>query len=225
MPRRNRLDKAGLIYHVFNRGFEGKKIFRKAKDFEVFIQRLGEGLERYPVEMYAYCLMPTHWHLVLRPKKDRQMGDFMRFVAATHAQRYLVTHKTEDEGKLYQSRFKSFIVQDNEYFLDVCRFVESNGLRAKKSKKAEDYKYGSLYRSVQKPKLEPQFLAPWPVKKPPRWTAKVNAKFDPDQLAELQTCVKRDRPYGDPKWRKRMANKFDLWSTINPMGRPPKSAK
>lgn len=225
MPRRNRLDKAGLTYHVLNRGFEGKKIFRKAKDYEVFIERIGEGLERYPVEMYAYCLMPTHWHFVLRPKKDRQMGEFMRFVTATHAQRYQVNYQTEDEGQLYQSRFKSFIIQDDDHFLDVCRFVESNGVRGKKAKKAEEYKYGSLFRSVQKPKLEPQFLSTWPVKKPPRWTAKVNAKFDPDQLAALQECVKRDRPYGDPKWVKRMANKFDLWSTIRPMGRPPKNAK
>ncbi len=70
MPRQKRSDEAGVVYHALNRGNDRKTIFKKPEDYDAFIRILDEGLLKYPVELFSFCLMPNHWHLVLRPKKD-----------------------------------------------------------------------------------------------------------------------------------------------------------
>jgi putative transposase len=66
MPRPKRADEAGCIYHALNRGNARATIFHKDEDYEAFERILAEGLERYAVELLAYCLLPNHWHFVRR---------------------------------------------------------------------------------------------------------------------------------------------------------------
>jgi len=129
MPRQKRLDVAGGIYHALNRGNAREEIFHKPEDFAAFERVLGEGLERYDVQLFAYTLMPNLWHLVVRPQKDCEMGRMLRWVTATHTQRYHSHYHNAGEGHLYQARFKSFPIKDDEHFLTVCRYVERNPCR------------------------------------------------------------------------------------------------
>ena len=108
MPRQKRADEGGLIYHALNRGNARQTIFRKAEDYEAFLRVLAEGLQRYPVELFSFTLLPNHWHMVLRPSEDGLMGRMLRWVTATHTQRYHAHYHTSGEGHLYQARFKSF---------------------------------------------------------------------------------------------------------------------
>ena len=73
MPSSKRADEAGGIYHALNRGNARREIFHKDADYEAFLRTLDEGLRRYPVQLFSFCLMPNHWHLVLRPQKDGAM--------------------------------------------------------------------------------------------------------------------------------------------------------
>ena len=75
MPRQRRSDVAGVIYHALNRGNRRMRIFEKEADYEAFIRVLHEGLAKYSVELFAFTLMPNHWHLVLRPGKDGECVD------------------------------------------------------------------------------------------------------------------------------------------------------
>jgi len=70
MPRAPRADEAGGLYHALNRGNLRAEIFHKEEDYAAFERILGEGLKIHDVELYAYQLMPNHYHLVLRPMKD-----------------------------------------------------------------------------------------------------------------------------------------------------------
>ncbi|WP_207399381.1 transposase, partial [Bremerella alba] len=70
MPRQKRADEGGSIYHALNRGNARQALFHKEEDYEAFLRVLGEGLRRYPVELFALTLMPNHWHLILRPEQD-----------------------------------------------------------------------------------------------------------------------------------------------------------
>ena len=70
MPRQKRADEAGGIYHALNRGNQRQTIFHKEGDYEGFLRVLARGLELYPVELFAYVLMPNHWHMVLSPRED-----------------------------------------------------------------------------------------------------------------------------------------------------------
>src|ERR1700687_3177043 len=130
MPRTRRLIEADGIYHVINRGNGKQRIFRKDEDFQAFLKVLAEGLNRYPIEMLAYCVLSNHWHLLLRPTTDSAISKFLAWVTVTHARRYHQHYKTPGRGPVDQGRYKSFPVQDDEHFLTVARYIEANALRA-----------------------------------------------------------------------------------------------
>ena len=93
----------------------------------------------------AYCLMPNHFHLVLWPTADGQLSRFMQWLSMTHAQRRHAHRHSAGRGHLYQSRFKSFVIQEDGHFLSVCRYVERNAVRANLVKRAERWRWGSLW--------------------------------------------------------------------------------
>jgi putative transposase len=220
MPRQKRADEAGSIYHALNRGNARQTIFHKDEDYEAFLRVLGEGLERYPVELFSLILMPNHWHMVLRPSEDGLMGRMLRWVTATHTQRYHAHYHTAGEGHLYQARFKSFPVADDNHFLVVCRYVERNPLRANLVQRAEDWRYGSLWRWTQMVEPTPKLLSPWPIPRTPNWIERVNQPLSEQELAALRECVGRGRPYGHPDWTAGVAQRTGLGYTLRPRGRP-----
>lgn len=218
MPRRKRVDEAGAIYHALNRGNGRQTIFHKDEDYEAFLRTLSEGLERYPVELFSFCLMPNHWHLVVRPRGDGQMGRMLRWVTATHTQRYHAHYHTSGDGHLYQSRFKSFPIQDDEHFLVVCRYVERNPLRAGLVTRAERWRYGSLRHWLEKP--DPMLLSKWPMRRSADWVKRVNQPLSEKEREAVRVSVQRERPFGDEAWTEAIADRLGLWSTIRPRGRP-----
>jgi len=119
---------ADQIFHALNRGNARNNIFFKDGDFEAFERVIKEGLERYPVDLMAYQWMSNHWHMVLLPQENKAMSAFLGWVTMTHTQRYHAHNKTAGYGHVYQGRYKSFPVQDDDYFFTVCRYVERNAL-------------------------------------------------------------------------------------------------
>ena len=113
MPRPLRADYGGQIYHALNRGNARGDLFFKEGDFEAFERVIWEGLQKYPVDLFAYQWMHNHWHMVLSPQKDKAMSAFLGWVTMTHTQRYHAHNKTTGYGHLYQGRYKSFPVQDD----------------------------------------------------------------------------------------------------------------
>lgn len=118
---------------MINRGNARVTIFRKPEDYAAFEHILAVGIARYPCQILAYQLMTNHWHFVLRPTEDGGMSNFLRWISLTHTMRLHAHYQTAGEGHVYQGRFKSFPVQDDEHFLAVCRYVERNALRAPRS--------------------------------------------------------------------------------------------
>ena len=223
MPRQPRVDNAGMIYHALNRGNRRQTIFHKDADYEAFIRVLAEGLGKYAVEIFAFTLMPNHWHLVLRPARDGQMGALLRLVTATHTLRYHAHYHTRGEGHLYQARFKSFPIQSDEHFSVVCRYVERNPVRAKLVDSAKLWPFGSLCRWNQTSEPEPTVLSPWPIRRLPNWNRRVDAALSAKELAEVRTCVERGRPFGDQAWVENVADRHSLWHTLRPPGRSRKA--
>lgn len=223
MPRQKRADEAGAIYHALNRGNRRQTIFQKAGDYEAFLRVLSQGLEKYPVELFSFVLMPNHWHLVLRPTQDGGMGRLLRWVTATHTLRYHAHYHTSGEGHLYQARFKSFPVESDSHFLVLCRYAERNPLRAGLVARAEDWEYSSLWEWLNKPR-ERQLLSPWPIPRTANWVERVNQALTGKELAAVQTCVERGRPFGGDAWVQKVAQRAGLDYTLRPIGRPRKSS-
>jgi len=222
MPRQKRLDEAGVTYHAINRGNARMTIFHKPEDYDAFIRIVAEGLERYQVELFSFTLMPNHWHFVLRPGQDGEMGRLLRWVTATHSLRYHGHYHTRGYGHIYQARFKSFPVQNDAHFYALCRYVERNPVRAKLVAKAELWPHGSLYRWNHLSESVPNVLSSWPVPRLPNWNERVNNPLTDQELKALRNCVNRGQPYGDTQWTENIVEKHGLWYTLRPVGRPKK---
>ncbi|MEX0654234.1 MAG: transposase [Phycisphaeraceae bacterium] len=241
MPRRPRQCPPGHVYHVLNRGVGRMTLFEDEADYAAFERVLMRTRERVPeVELFAWCLMPNHWHLLVRPKRAGGPGalsEFMRLLTVTHSQRWHAHRRSAGTGPLYQGRFKSFPMQTEGHFLTVARYVERNPLRAGLvgSGRAQDWRWSSLAARRARGEAERQaLLSPWPVRgepgrpgvgrwrEPRGWLAKVNRAESPAELEALRLSVQRGRPYGDEAWVEKVAAKLDLGSTLRPRGRPRK---
>ncbi|NQT39472.1 MAG: transposase [Planctomycetes bacterium] len=86
MPQRARSIQGGLVYHILNRANARMKLFEKDEDYAAFERVLEEAYAREPLRVLAYCVMPSHWHMVVWPKRgaDKQVSDFFRWLTVTH---------------------------------------------------------------------------------------------------------------------------------------------
>ncbi|HEV3121396.1 MAG TPA: transposase, partial [Isosphaeraceae bacterium] len=195
-------------------------LFDKPADYEAFQRVIEEAVERTKVRLLSYCVMPTHWHLLVWPRRDGELSDVMRWLTVTHAQRWHAQRQTSGTGPIYQGRFKSFPVQSNEHFLTVARYVERNAVRAKLVARAEDWRWSSLWRRLHRSTLPEGFLSRWPVAMPQDWVRRVNRALTAGELEALRRSVRRGQPYGSDRWVRSAAQRLGLESTLRPQGRP-----
>jgi len=205
------------------------EIFEKENDYRAFEALLAETLARFRMRLLAYGLMPNHWHLVLCPREDGDLGRFMQRLTTTHVRRWHLHRHSVGHGHLYQGLYKSFPIQQDEHFLTVCRYVERNALRANLVQRAEDWPWSSLalwrMTPAQIAREGKPALADWPVERPRQWLRIVNQPQSPAEEEALRRAVQRGRPFGGPTWQKQAATRLRLESTLRPRGRPRKQRK
>jgi putative transposase len=210
---------------VLNRANGRQELFRKDADYEAFERVLSIARQRFGVGIYAYCVMPNHWHLVLGPKGDGELSRFTGWLTLTHTQRWHAHYHTVGTGHLYQGRFKSFPVEKDDHFLTLCRYVERNALRAKLARRAEDWRWCSLWRRERGDEEAKALLSDWPVATPKNWLQWVNEAQTAGELEALRRSVQRGLPFGKEGWVKRTVRQLGLETTTRPRGRPKKSEK
>ncbi len=136
MPRQPRLDIPGLVHHVMARGIEGREIFHDDKDRQGFLKRMAEAVSKPGgPRLYAWALMSNHFHLLLRPGEGL-LSPMMRRLMTGHAVTYNLRHKRQ--GHLFQNRYKSIVVEEETYFLELVRYIHLNPVRAGIVKNAEE---------------------------------------------------------------------------------------
>ncbi len=220
MPRRARVTPGGLVYHVLNRTVAGLPLFRKEGGYEAFERIMIEAQQRSPLRILAWCLMRNHWHFVVWPREEGEVTAYFRWLAHTHAMRWHVAHNTVGRGHLYQGRFKTFPIQEDEHLLIACRYVERNAMTARAVKRAEDWRWGSLWARRQGSEPLKGILSDWPVARPRNWLALVNEPMSEKELEGMQISIARNRPYGDENWQQTQAKRLGLLHTFRSEGRP-----
>lgn len=225
MPRHARQTPAGYVYHALNRATARLKLFRKPTDYNAFLRVFDEALERHPIRVLGYCLMPTHWHLVLWPSTDRELSSFLRWLTLTHSVRWHKHYHTTGSGHVYQNRFKAFPVAEDDHLLTVLRYVERNALRAGLVERAEDWLWSSLACRLQGGEIAERRLTPWPVPFPAAWLQHVNRAQTEAELEAVRLSVARGRPYGSAGWVTATVRELGLESSLRPRGRPRKQAE
>ncbi|MFH1259209.1 MAG: transposase [Elusimicrobiota bacterium] len=147
MPRKPRIDRPGLLYHIMVRGIERREIFKDDNDREDFVGRLKKSLEWSGAKCYAWTLMPNHLHLLIKTG-EKPLNRIMRKILTGYAVNFNIRYKRA--GHLFQNRYKSIIVEEEAYLLDLVRYIHLNPIRAKIVKdlrELEGYKwsgYGTI---------------------------------------------------------------------------------
>lgn len=221
MPRVARTAPGGLVFHVLNRGNDRAPLFSGGGDYDAFERVMLRTAELVPMRLLTYCLMPTHWHLLLWPYGDRDLGAYMHRLTTTHVRRWRLFRHSVGVGHVYQGTFKSFPVQTDAHLLTVCRYIERNALRAGLVGRAEHWRWSSAWirarRAVDPAKPH---LADMPIAHPANWLDFVNAPLTAAELEEVRLCVRRGRPYGEAGWQVHTARQLGLQATLRPRGRP-----
>jgi REP-associated tyrosine transposase len=177
--------------------------------------------QRVPMRILAWCMMPNHWHLALWPRGDGDLSELMRWTTVTHTQRWHAAHRTSGTEPLYQGRFKSFPIQEDDHLLTVLRYVERNALRANLVERPEPWRWSSLWHRVHG---VAGVVDNGPVPLPRDGLRRVRSPQTEAELAALRRSVVRSAPCGEDSWQARTANRLGLQSTMRPQGRPWKTS-
>ena len=156
------------------------------------------------------------------PTRRGELTAFMQWLTHTHTMRWHTHYQTLGSGHLYQGRFKSFPVAEDGHFFAVVRYVERNALRSNLVKRAENWRWSSLWRRQHSGTQPVIPLADWPLPMPSDWLAIVNRPETEAELAALRQSVNRSAPFGNPDWQKQIARRYNIEYTLRPRGRPKK---
>ena len=140
MSRQARKRAESGIYHVMFRGIDRQLIFEEEQDYLFLLEIIGECKEICNFELYAYCLMGNHVHLLLKTLDD-SLETIMKRIAGRYVYWYNIKYKRI--GHLFQDRFKSEPVEDDSYFMTVLRYIHQNPVKAKLCKKVSEYPFSS----------------------------------------------------------------------------------
>ncbi len=209
---------AGMVFHVMNRGVRRWRLFDSDEEYQTCLVVLAAALQRYPADLLAYCLMPNHFHLLVRPTVDGQLSRLMQWFTATHSRRWHLGRGSRGTGSVYQGRFKAFPVQTDDHFLTVCRYVERNPLRASLVARAEDWPWSSLAERARSTLCVP--LASWPVARPSGWAELLNDAEPQPSVMRIRESVSWNVPFGAGNWAERVANALHLSAQPRRPGRP-----
>jgi REP-associated tyrosine transposase len=144
MARPLRIEYDGALYHVTSRGNERKPIFKDTTDRKLFLDTLSQVTQRFNWLCHAYCLMDNHYHLVIETP-DGNLSNGMRQLNGVYTQAF--NRRRHRVGHLFQGRFKGILVQMDSHFLEVCRYVVLNPVRAKVVKHPREWVWSS-YRAT-----------------------------------------------------------------------------
>lgn len=140
MPRNAREKSETGIYHVMMRGIDKRNIFVEEDDYKKFLHYIEKAKEKSDFFLFAYCLMTNHIHLLIKEGKE-DIGDSIRRISVGYAQYH--NRKNGRVGHLFQNRYQSEVVNDDNYLLVVLRYIHQNPLKVGMVKAIGDYKWSS----------------------------------------------------------------------------------
>jgi len=141
MPRIFRLLPEQGVLHILTRGNNRQKVFHNEEDYRRYLYYLKLYKEEHKFQLYHYCLMPNHVHLLIETSQKTILSKLMKQLNLAYFYYYRKRYKYW--GHLWQGRYKSLIVARDEYLIKCGRYIEGNPVRAKMVKKPEDYPWSS----------------------------------------------------------------------------------
>jgi putative transposase len=154
MARPLRIEYPGAYYHVMNRGQSHRNIFLEDKGRESFLELLSDIARLWKIEVYAYCLMSNHYHLLLSTP-TAGLSRAMRHLDGIYTQKFNRAHHRD--GPLFRGRYKAILIDAEEYFLSVIRYIHRNPVGTSLGSDIDGYRWSSHWGYLNK-KQCPQWL-------------------------------------------------------------------
>ena len=218
MARLARLVIPGFPHHITQRGNRRQQTFFCDEDYEAYLELMAEWCGEHGVEIWAYCLMPNHVHLIAVPQSDDTLA---RAIGEAH-RRYTrrINFREKWRGYLWQGRFASFVM-DEPHLLAAARYVELNPVRANLVKDAAEWPWSSARahlagRDDHLVKVEPMLSIVHD------WRALLNSAVDESKLQALRTRNRTGRPLGDAPFVERLEKLVGRTLRPKKPGRKPK---
>jgi len=157
MPIRQTIFLPDGYYHIYNRGSEKRTIFLSKRDYKNFLDRVEKNMQKYSVDVLAYCLMPNHFHFLVHQTHQESIQQCFHVIQLGHAKYFNTKH--ERIGPLFQGRFKAKAVEHDEYLLQLSAYIHRNSLDSWNTKDSRNvllsYPYSSYRAYVAK---QPSFV-------------------------------------------------------------------
>jgi len=141
MPRGPRFIFQNAFYHVFNRGINKQPIFLSDTDYLFFLGKLHDLKRKFDHSLYAFCLMPNHFHMSIQTRKT-PISKIMASLATSYSMYFNRTYS--HFGSVFQNRFKSILIENDPYFLKLSQYIYLNPVKASLVKDPLEYKYSSI---------------------------------------------------------------------------------
>ena len=142
MVRSKRIDLPFTLYHVFSRTNSGSRAFWDRRDYERFLEYIGKYSALFSFRVHTWCLLPTHFHLLLESTSYIGLSEFMRRLLTAYTIYFNKRHTSH--GHLFQGRFKSLVVDKGDYLLALSRYIHLNPLMTLPRIDPETYEWSSL---------------------------------------------------------------------------------
>ncbi len=147
MSRPLRIEYPRAWYHVMNRGRRSENIYLDNEDYQIFIDLLSEASELWSVNIYAFSLMPNHYHMLINTPLGN-LSRFMRHLNGVYTQRFNKAH--DYEGTLFKGRYKSILIEFDSYFLQLVRYIHRNPIKTKLVSCLDKYRWTSHHAYINK---------------------------------------------------------------------------
>jgi putative transposase len=223
MPRIARIVGTGYPHHIIERGNNRETVFRDSKDYEKYLFFLSKYSEETKTAVLAYCLMPNHIHLLLKPSEEEALAKMMQGITLCYSKYFNRTNGRT--GRLWECRYYSTIIDEDSYLWTVSKYIENNPVRAGIVKRPEDYPYSSAEAHIlgRKDALlkEPLFDR----NQLDEYRKFVQLEDDKNTLDEIRKQTRLGRPLGDIGFLKGLSETLGCSLSFRPKGRPKKNAK
>lgn len=204
MARLPRMVLPGIPHHVTQRGNRRERTFFEDGDYAVYLDLLADASARHGVEVWSYCLMPNHVHIIAVPRDEDGLGRTFRHVHRHYTG--FINARMRVTGHLWQGRFSS-VAMDEGHLFAALRYVALNPVRARLAARAEEWRWSSTAALFAGADDHVVRVAP-ALERVGDFRAYLSQEFDEDfTYAELRKAETLGRPIGSRAWLKDMEAK------------------
>jgi len=221
MPRIARIVGIGYPHHIVLRGNNRERVFLDYVDYDKYLFFLSKYSEEKKAAVLAYCLMPNHIHLLVRPSREESLAKMMQAVTLCYSKYF--NGENGRTGRLWECRYHSTVIDGESYLWTVSKYIENNPVRAGMVKRPEDYSYSSARAHIlgrKDPLLKEPLFDKSELKE---YRNFIRSGQDKKIIEEIRKQTRLGKPLGDGEFLNNLSERLGWSLSFRPQGRPQKS--